>query len=223
MAMNSSQQVKQQTPEEQVQRVARPESQEMWHRRRYSRWTQVFGAFAVFHGTLFALYLLLKAIGYEWLPSFYEGDLLPLIRETFTYPYYWVWTAIFAVLAIAAELLSRYRFPPAFWRVRQDLESALVEIGILDPYLQKYWKTQLSTYFWNGRFDFRAKTYRLRFEIHSIKANDETFKALQDSLAVSGFYHAEDVSVVPYRNNKNRFRGYELIISYSPTLDVEVF
>lgn len=222
MAANNTQQVNQ-SPEEQVQYAAHPELQEMWHRRRFSRWTQVFAVFAIFFGSLFAISLLLKAIGYEWSSAFYTGDLLPATREVFQDPYLWLWTAVPAVLAIASELLSRYRFPPAFWRVKQDLQGALVEIGILSPHLQKYWNSQLSTHFWNGRVDWRAKTYSLRFEIRSIKANDETFKALQDSLAVSGFYHAEDVSVTPYRNNKNKFRGYLLTISYSPTLDVEVF
>lgn len=124
-----------------------------------------------------------------------------------------VWIALSAILAaigIATELISRFRVPPATWRVKVELQQALIDLGLLDGEDTRRWRG----IFWCapfGKYRRREKLYTLLFDCRTVKATPQVFKEMEQRIA--GFHKSQDAAIEPYRR-KGKRACYQLMLWY---------
>ena len=105
------------------------------------------------------------------------------------------------ICAIASEAVSRNRVPPPTWRVRAELERALIDLGLLDGKDTSKWRG----IWWcapKGQYDRRAHLFTLLFDCRTVKATPEVFSKLGQSIA--GFHKSQDAAIVPYERSGKR-------------------
>lgn len=121
-----------------------------------------------------------------------------------------VLAASLAVVGAIAELVSRFRVPPATWRVKVELQRALIDLGLLDGEDTRRWRGV----FWCapfGKYSRREKLYTLLFDCRTVKATPQVFKEMEQSIA--GFHRSQDAAIEPYRR-KGKRACYQLMLWY---------
>lgn len=117
---------------------------------------------------------------------------------------------------IALEMWQQTRTPPPMYRVRDELITALIDLGILKPDVERM-NSQIRI-FPSSHYDRANRCYSLEFELKSVKATPERMEKLQEGLA-SAFYKAQEVELEPSRDKRGNQVGWLLHVFY----DVDPF
>lgn len=176
-----------------------------WKPRQASFWTMLFTILAIVALAVAVLQMLGERPESQGFSLLAWLDLIPFDNG--------IWlaaTAAFAALAIVAELVSRFRVPPATWRVKVELQRALIDLGMLDGEDTRRWRGV----FWCapfGKYSRKEKLYTLLFDCRTVKAKPETFKELEQCIA--GFHRSQDAAIETYRR-KGKRTCYRLMLWY---------
>ncbi|WP_124061588.1 hypothetical protein [Gordonibacter sp. Marseille-P4307] len=176
-----------------------------WKPRQTSFWTMLFSVFAVIALAIAMLEAIRDQPDAQTYSLFAWLHFIPLEQRA--------WIAIAgasAIAAIAAELISRFRIPPATWRVKVELQRALIDLGLLDGDDTRRWRGV----FWCapfGKYSRQEKLYTLLFDCRTVKAKPETFKELEQCIA--GFHRSQDAAVEIYKRRGKR-TCYRLMLWY---------
>lgn len=177
-----------------------------WKPRQASLWTLLFTMLAVVVLAVAMLQIMREKTEVQEYSILAWVDLIP-----FEYGVWLAMTAAFAIAAMSAELISRLRVPPATWRVKVELQRALIDLGILDGEDTRKWRGV----WWCapfGKYNKREKLYTLLFDCRTVKAKPEVFKELEHSIA--GFHRSQDAAIEPYSRNGKR-ACYRLMLWYA--------
>ena len=176
-----------------------------WKPRRASFWTLLF----VICAAIALAIAMLRAIGDQ--PEVQGYSLLAWLHFVPLEPRAWLAiAAVFAAAALAAALISRFRIPPATWRVKVELQRALIDLGLLDGEDTRRWRGV----FWCapfGRYSRQEKLYTLLFDCRTVKAKPEIFKELEQCIA--GFHRSQDAAIEIYKR-KGKRACYRLMLWY---------
>lgn len=176
-----------------------------WKPRQASLWTLLFMMIAI---AAFAVAILQVVRDSPEMQGFSLRAWLDLIP--FEYGAWLAMGAAFTIAAISAELISRFRVPPATWRVKVELQRALIDLGMLDGEDTRRWRGV----FWCapfGKYSRKEKLYTLLFDCRTVKAKPEVFKELEQCIA--GFHRSQDAAIETYRR-KGKRTCYRLMLWY---------
>lgn len=112
------------------------------------------------------------------------------------------------VLAIASEIRSRTKTPPAAWRVKNELIRSLQQYGLLDRDTSQ-WKGMFAVAP-TGRYNRESMSFTLPFLLRHVNAQ-QFFDSIGDSL--TGFARCQMAEVVS--DNSRRLYNAKLILWYT--------
>lgn len=177
-----------------------------WKPRRVSPWAVILMIPAMISAGIAVVLLVDEQLeAQEGFTSFGWADWVPFDIATWS-----TLAAAFLAIGVAAELVSRFRVPPATWRVKVELQRALIDLGLLDGEDTRRWRGV----FWCapfGKYSRREKLYTLLFDCRTVKATPQVFKEMEQCIA--GFHRSQDAAIEPY-HRKGKRACYQLMLWY---------
>jgi len=156
--------------------------------------------------------LALAFISYALQEWFSFGEMFPPLQPVLDLTWVYAGTGVMTVLMGAIwEAVSKFKIPPPTWRVRIELERALIDLGILNGEDTRRWRGV----WWCARFgkyDRKTKLYTLNFDCRTVKNKQDVYEQIEQSVA--GFRYCQDVEIRPYYR-KGKRRGMQLMLWYS--------
>lgn len=158
------------------------------------------------------------AVAWLLVSSVTESALVGLVEE-YAEPYLGFVSALalplavtFTFAAVVSEAVSQFRVPPPRFRVVDQLTRALGDLGLLDLDHKDRWRGM----YWVapiGRWNRKAKTFSVLFDINTVKATPEIFnQKLME--AIAGFRGVQEVSIEHWRTKRGKRRCFRLTLWY---------
>lgn len=116
---------------------------------------------------------------------------------------------ILVILALASEIRSRTKTPPATWKVKNELIRTLSQYGLLDINDTTHWKGMFAVAP-VGRYNRTAQSFTLPFLLRHAHAK-ESFEKMGD--AISGFARCYSAEVL--EDNSRRLYNCKLVLWYT--------
>lgn len=113
------------------------------------------------------------------------------------------------IAAIAFEIYSRIKTPPAAFRVKNELVRTLSQFGLVDIHNTNNWKGMFAVSP-VGKFNKNAQSYTISFLLRHANAR-QALEKIED--AISGFARCQSAEIK--EDNSKKLWNYQLILWYT--------